>query len=372
MTLYLADAPAVEYWRRADPSAKTRARAATPFGQDRETPPFSASDLAALEEAGVGWLSEPIHLLVPDASSRRRCKRTKLHVCSHRLPERSFVKLSRHVMVASPELTCLSIAPSTPFPLLVEFLYELCGRYRLPDGRGGDATELPPATTVAGIERFADKARGVRGAADVKRALRYACDNSLSPMETDIAETMVFDPRMGGLGLEKPQLNPRFEVTRKNRRALPQSAYLPDLFWPRANISVEYDSDKHHRGDRKASEDAIRRNGIEHLGTRVVTLTWGQARPGQEVRTGLGRMGKPSHRAPPLTGAAIGEASAMKGNRLRPSPQHPLRSARKPKRGQVLELCALASSKRAEKHHVPDLCAPLRAPKRKKYDLVNF
>ena len=45
-----------------------------------------------------------------------------------------------------------------------------------------------------------------------------------------------------------------------------------------ANISVEYDSDKHHRGDRKASEDAIRRNGIEHLGTRVVTLTWGQAR----------------------------------------------------------------------------------------------
>ena len=114
MTLYLADASAVEYWRRADPSAKTRARAATPFGQDRETPPFSASDLAALEEAGVGWLSEPIHLLVPDASSRRRCKRTKLHVCSHRLPERSFVKLSRHVMVASPELTCLSIAPSTP------------------------------------------------------------------------------------------------------------------------------------------------------------------------------------------------------------------------------------------------------------------
>ena len=53
MTLYLADASAVEYWRRADPSAKTRARAATPFGQDRETPPFSASDLAALEEAGV-------------------------------------------------------------------------------------------------------------------------------------------------------------------------------------------------------------------------------------------------------------------------------------------------------------------------------
>ena len=278
MTLYLTDASAVEYWRKTVPSAKAFTRAATPFGRDFTTSPFSATDLAALEEAGVGWLSEPIHLLVPDASSRRRCKRARLHVCSHQLPERSFVKLSRRVMIASPELTCLSIAPSTSFPLLVEFLYELCGRYRLPNGRGGDAVELPPATTVVDIERFVDKARGVRGAAEVKRALRYACDNSLSPMETDIAETMVFDPRMGGFGLEKPQLNPRFVVARKNRRALPQSAYLPDLYWPRANISVEYDSDKHHRSDQKASEDAIRRNGIEHLGTRVVTLTWGQAR----------------------------------------------------------------------------------------------
>ena len=49
----------------------------------------------------------------------------------------------------------------------------------------------------------------------------------------------------------------------------------------------------------------------------------GGQRPGQEVRTGLGRMGKPSHRAPPLAGAAIGEASAMKGDRPAPLPSTP-------------------------------------------------
>lgn len=112
----------------------------------------------------------------------------------------------------------------------------------------------------------------------MKRAVRYACDGSLSPMETDTAETMVLDPRMGGFGLARPQLNPRFEVDRKDRRVLPQSAYLPDLYWLKANISIEYESDKHHRGERKMAEDAVRRNGIEHLGTRVVSLTWGQAR----------------------------------------------------------------------------------------------
>ncbi|WP_232050807.1 endonuclease domain-containing protein [Arabiibacter massiliensis] len=103
------------------------------------------------------------------------------------------------------------------------------------------------------------------------------CDNSLSPVETDIAEAMVFDPRMGGFGVEKPLLNRRFEVAREDRQALPQSAYVPDLCWPRARISIEYDSDLHHRGERDISRDAIRRNGIQQLGTRVITLTWAQA-----------------------------------------------------------------------------------------------
>lgn len=165
-----------------------------------------------------------------------------------------------------------------PFQFFVELLFELCGNYRLSNESEDGYIEMPPATSVSELMRYAAKAQGVRGVNLLERALRYACDNSLSPMETDITATMLFDPRMGGFGLAKPRLNPRFEVSGKDRRALPQSAYLPDLYWAEANVSVEYDSDKHHLGSRKISQDAIRRNGIEHLGTRVITLTWEQAR----------------------------------------------------------------------------------------------
>ena len=59
----------------------------------------------------------------------------------------------------------------------------------------------------------------------------------------------------------------------------------------------------------------------------------GGQRPGQEVRTGLERMGTSAHRAPPLAGSAIGETSA---STAQPPSRRSLRDARKPKRGKSL------------------------------------
>lgn len=280
MTLYLVGPSSIEYWRKHVPVKQHRTRATLPFGSNIDTniPEFKIADLAAVDEAGLNWLSKPLHLLVSHSLSRRCCDEAVFHVCSRSLPRGSFYKISRNVMVSSPELSCLMSASSKHFPLFVELLYELCGHYRLPHGRAGSYIEMPPATNVASLASFASKVPGMRGVRELARALRYTCDNSLSPMETDITETMVFDPRMGGFGITAPQLNTRFEVARKDRRALPQSCYLPDLYWPQANISVEYDSNEHHAGGQEIAKDAIRRNGIEHLGTRVITLTWAQAR----------------------------------------------------------------------------------------------
>lgn len=278
MALYIIGKSALEYWRRTSPSHRQRTRAALPFGSDKKDGCFARADLAAIQEAGLDWLSLPLHILVPHSSWRRACKEASFHTCSYPLPEGSFMRASQHVMVSSPELTCIDIATSSQFPLLVEILYELCGNYRLPAGRTEAAISMPPATSIASLSSFTNRVPGIRGARTLRRALRYTCDHSRSPMETATAETLVLDPRMGGFGLAKPQLNPRFIVVGKQRKALPQSSYLPDLYWGQADISIEYESDKHHEGSAKLSKDAIRRNGIEHLGTRVLSLTWNQAR----------------------------------------------------------------------------------------------
>lgn len=107
--------------------------------------------------------------------------------------------------------------------------------------------------------------------------MRHLCNNSKSPMETDIAIMLLLPLRLGGRGLSKPALNRRIDVPRSMRRILPQSYFELDLFWPEAAIALEYDSSEHHEGAAAAAHDAIRTNGIEDLGIRVVTMTKQQA-----------------------------------------------------------------------------------------------
>ncbi len=184
-------------------------------------------------------LSEPIHLLA--ARCVRRAvdakRRRSSHVCSHRLPERSYRQASSRVMVASPELTCLSIRrrPDAPFPLpRRDSSTRRSSADDLPPARRprGDARRsLPPATTVAGIAPLSPtRARGVRGAADVKRAFaRLArATTPLSPMETDHSrQPEVFrSAPMGGVGLEKTAAGTGVSRSDEEKPpvALPQSA----------------------------------------------------------------------------------------------------------------------------------------------------
>ncbi|MFR3092594.1 MAG: hypothetical protein ACLTMP_13455 [Eggerthella lenta] len=201
------------------------------------------------------------------------------------------VKLSSRVMVASPSSLRLSIAPSRCSPCSSNSV-RLCGRYWLPDGRAGDAVELPPATTVAGIERFADRLeeRGRRREAGLALRVR----NSLSPMETDIAETMVFDPRMGGLAWRTGAEPFRARKTAvRCRNGVPSRSVLAPREHLRGIRRRQAPSgDRKHRGAIGATASST--------WARVVTLT-GEAQNYEfervallvasawaEVRTGLG------------------------------------------------------------------------------------
>ena len=46
-----------------------------------------------------------------------------------------------------------------------------------------------------------------------------------------------------------------------------------DLFWPQANVTLEYDSDAFHAEREKLRRDAIRRNQLESCSVTVLTAT---------------------------------------------------------------------------------------------------
>lgn len=278
MTLYLSHTSALEYWRFCNREKRKRCRASLPFGtaQAHTAGAPKQTDLSALHPDALSFLSEPYHLLVPTAQHRRINNQTVCHVCTASLPEGSFIRATRDVLVASPELCCIQLAPTMPLSRLIELEYELCGSYRLPYGRKGNFVKASPAMSASSLRLFTGKVPGAHGVDILSKTLRYICDNSASPMETNLAELLVLDIRMGGYGIQKPLMNPRIDLRSNDQQLLPKSYFSPDLYWPESRLAAEYDSDEEHTKSWKIARDAVRRNGIEHLGIRVVTITKAQ------------------------------------------------------------------------------------------------
>ncbi len=237
----------------------------------------SKKDVDALVDLMPEMLAPPFHLLFPDRDSRCTDDRVICHTCTVSLPEGSFVKIGPSVFMASPELCYVQLSTSMSFPAYVQLGYELCGEYRLRYGIAGKASDARAITSTRALGVFLRKTPRMKGSKNARRALAFLCNGSKSPMETDIAILLCFPIRMGGYGLSKPLLNQRYDVEKNRRSILPQAHFALDLYWPASKIGLEYDSRERHSGTLAIAHDAIRRNGIEHCGIRVVTMTPQQA-----------------------------------------------------------------------------------------------
>jgi hypothetical protein len=88
-------------------------------------------------------------------------------------------------------------------------------------------------------------------------------------METATYLLLCLPRKLGGYGLPKPLLNPALLISGPDgvkRR-------YPDLFWPGANIDVEYNSDEDHSGEWARYRDSKREIELTVADVRVLPLT---------------------------------------------------------------------------------------------------
>ena len=250
------------------------------FGGSRTSDAFacraSARDVQALRSDVLAFASDPVHVLVPGRSAAHAMRGAACHVRSAALPNGSLVRALGNLLICSPELCFLQMASTMPFHRLVKLGYELCALYTLqPDGAAGYGRPLPP-TTVRAMERYLERCTGMHGAATARKALRHVAVASGSPMETALAIALCLPLRLGGYGLPLPRMNYRIEARRSDQSTSDKRYYLCDLFWPEANVAIEYDSDLEHTGPARIAEDAQRRNDLTSLGITTITATRGQ------------------------------------------------------------------------------------------------
>lgn len=233
----------------------------------------TASAVRSLRETDLAFATGPIHVITPAKISSKAIENAICHVCTTPLPSGSFVRAGNGMLIASPELTFVHAARSLAFPMLVKLGFELCSLYTVqPDGTAHSARTLSP-TTVRALEAFLDRGPYLPGSRAARKALRFIAVASGSPMETALVIAFCLPPRLGGYGLPLPHLNYRIDASRTSRTSTEKSYYLVDLYWPEANIGLEYDSDQEHTGSARITEDALRRNDLLSLGITTITAT---------------------------------------------------------------------------------------------------
>lgn len=156
---------------------------------------------------------------------------------------------------------------------LIEYGYELCGRYELEltEARGG-YRDRRPLTSSQQIHAALANHPHMPGAKRARHALAFVRDGSRSPMETALALAIVLPKAKGGLGYRHIVLNQRIFIPQELKATI-RSDYLEvDIFAPRRNIGVEYDGDAHSELKRR-THDADRLAILGMLGVSMRTIT---------------------------------------------------------------------------------------------------
>lgn len=160
---------------------------------------------------------------------------------------------------------------------LIEYGYELCGRYEVPLSRPGNRPDsyielTQPVTTRDEIRAYLVGRAGLRGSRKAADALVRVRDGARSPAECAVAMLVNLDKKDGGLGSRSIQLNYRIEVPPAVRPLTTSSHFEVDIYVPRLRAGVEYDGEV-HADARQRARDAERLSALAAMGVHVDVVT---------------------------------------------------------------------------------------------------
>ena len=181
-----------------------------------------------------------------------------------RFPAESFITDGSGVYVASPEYTLMLAAAELTDLQLMQMVMRYCGCYSpnpvSPDGFDG----REPMTSIAQIEDLVAHVRKVPGAKRIRRAIKWSCEMSRSPMETNLMLALSLPKVSGGFGLPKPEMNKCIELTGLAREITGKAFVYGDLVY--GDYILEYQGRRHND---TIGDDLTRALALELMGYTV-------------------------------------------------------------------------------------------------------
>lgn len=211
------------------------------------------------------FLSRPLNAIVNSPEKRRVLDDL---VCHSNTTLGTVLPIGQDFFVVRPETLFVEAATFLSFIDLLQLGFELCGTYTA-------SIQRPSFTNRIKIEKelASSSEKGNRGVKACRKALRFLIEKSASPRETALALLLSLPRTEGGYGLPKPQLNYHIHIPKTLQHRIKQRSLYCDLFWPDANLAVEYDSDAFHAYTQKIALDSSRRDILSYLGIEVISVT---------------------------------------------------------------------------------------------------
>lgn len=215
----------------------------------------------------------PIHVSVSNKAHRHLGKSFNSHYMAGCLPKNSFIPIEKNVAIASPELCFLRASRFLNIPSLVVLACDLCAIYTRsisdPIGQIGHT----PITNTNKIRSFLDDVKDVKGIKKAKTAIRFALDQSNSPMESKLAAISQIAISRGGYHILKPELNGKIKLNENGKNLVNRDYISCDMVWRDKRVVIEYDSNRFHLDKRQHYYDKQRITALQFSGYTVISIT---------------------------------------------------------------------------------------------------
>lgn len=227
-------------------------------------------------------LGIPCDIVIASRRVNARSRRFDVHQWNGFVPAGSICSASGDTFVASPEFCLLQVASQLgrlvsttlrPWQLtviLTELVCELCGTYSKQNTARGFKDRTLPLTTIGQLLVFCGRMAFEPGCGALRRAVAWAVDGLNSPMETVLLMLLCLPKAYGGLEFPRPLANPSIPVPRELWVKTGRRHIVPDLFWPEANLMVEFNGKEPH--EERGILDQERLELAQDMGYAVITF----------------------------------------------------------------------------------------------------
>lgn len=206
-------------------------------------------------------------ITVTNTSLRYQRKNHNVHLCKLPHPRGAIMKHQGKI-VASPEFVFLELANELDIHQLILLGLQMCSH--------SPVNPQEAITTKRKLNEFLKKTSNLNGHVKAKRAISYVENGSNSIMESIVFMILTLPYKLGGFKLSGAHFNHEILLDVSAKRHLRQKRCFTDLFYPDANLAIEYDSTENHNNTNTYDKDMLRSNTIKSQGIDVLHFTKSQ------------------------------------------------------------------------------------------------